>query len=337
MPMDLQIAPIGEAELEEVSKFLREIFGCDKKWVPFLPEVLRWKALAPHPLWEGGRGYALRRDGAIVAYGCAAPTRWVYEGGEATVACVVDWAASKAVPGGGVAIYNHIAQLVDALIGVGGSDDAHRVLKRMKFQDRQGFEVRGRVTRPVRRFLDVREKGWKDAARLGRSLWRGMQPVGRADKGWSARQVERFDERIEQALPRPGLVSKTVSYRDAAILNYLLTCPAAQMQGYVIERAGGVMGYCVLAFLHGECRVAELWVSSAEERDWVSALTVAVAGRSGNQLVIGCGTEFSLRVAGRAGFHKSSRQPIYVKDPSGKVPVEMDAAMSMSDTDVFFL
>jgi hypothetical protein len=109
------------------------------------------------------------------------------------------------------------------------------------------------------------------------------------------------------------------------------------MEAYIIERADRVMGYCVLAFRHAECRIAELWVASEDERDWVSALAVTVAGQPANQLVSGWGTEFGLRVAGRAGFHPIYRHPVYVKDTSGKVPAEMDAAISMLDTDAFFL
>ncbi len=110
------------------------------------------------------------------------------------------------------------------------------------------------------------------------------------------------------------------------------------MEAYVIDRADRVMGYCILAFRRGECRVAELWVDSAEERDWVSGLAAAVAGRpGGNQVVMGCGTEFGSRVAARAGLYRICRHPVYVKDPSGKVPVELDVAMSMLDTDAFFL
>ncbi len=49
MPTNMQINAICEADLEEVSRFLRETFGGGEEWVPFLPEVLRWKALAPSP------------------------------------------------------------------------------------------------------------------------------------------------------------------------------------------------------------------------------------------------------------------------------------------------
>ncbi len=175
--MNMQIAPICEADVEEVSGFLRATFGCDEQWTPFRPDVLSWKALTPHPFWEGSRGYAMRRQGEIVAYGSAVPTRFVWEGGDMLVACVIDWAASKAMPGGGVAIYNHIAKFTDGLIGVGGSYDAHRVVKRMGFQQRQEFEIRARVMKPMRRFLGTPGKNWRVVARLWRNVWRSLRPL----------------------------------------------------------------------------------------------------------------------------------------------------------------
>jgi hypothetical protein len=334
--MNMQIAPICEADLEEVSRFLHTTFGVGGEWVLFQPEVLRWKALLAHPLWEGGRGYAMRRAGEIVAYGCAMPTRFVWEGGEALVACVIDWAASKTMPGGGVAIYNHIAKSAEGLIGVGGSDDAHRVLKRMGFQTRQEFEVQERVTRPVQRLSNVQAKSWRDGARFARNVWRGLNPLGEETNGWTARRVSRFDESLS-VLPAPGLVSSMVCHRSAAILNYTLACPAARMEGYLIEGEGKVCGYFLLAFTQEECRVAELWVASRRLDDWLSGLRLAIAGREGNQVSVGCGTSFSLQLARRAGFHCIARHPVYVKDSSGKLPAAMDAAMNLLDTDAFLL
>ncbi len=57
------------------------------------------------------------------------------------MACIIDWAASKTAPGAGVAIYQHVLKLTDGLIGVGGSDDAQRVLPRMGFKARQELET----------------------------------------------------------------------------------------------------------------------------------------------------------------------------------------------------
>ncbi len=74
MPGDLQINTITEGDVEEVSRFLRNTFQADEKWPPFQPDVVRWKSLTPHPLWQGSRGYVIRREGQIVAHGCAMPT-----------------------------------------------------------------------------------------------------------------------------------------------------------------------------------------------------------------------------------------------------------------------
>ena len=335
--MKMQIEPICEADVEEVSRFLCKTFGEDGSWRPFQPDVLRWKALTPHPLWQGSRGYALRKEGEIVAYGCAMPILLRQAGGEVLVACVVDWAASKAMPGSGVAIYQHIAKSTDALIGLGGSDDAQRVVKRMGFQTRQEFEVSARVTQPLRRFVQTREKSWRDMARLGRNLWRGFRPAGGRVGGWIARRVQQFDKSLDQALPSPGCVSSTVCYRDSSILNYLLLCPAARMEGYVVEHEGRVAGYFLLAYTQVECRIADLWVGSGKEEDWLAVLLLAFAGRDGNQVSVGCGTGFARRVAALAGFHPIARQPIYVKDPKGLLPRQLEAAMSLADTDAFLL
>jgi hypothetical protein len=337
MPSDFEVSPVTEADVEDVSGFLRDTFHVDASWMPFQPSVVRWKSLVPHPLWQGSRGYLLRRAGEIVAHGCAMPTRFLYQGGEALVACVIDWAASKAVPGGGVAIYQHVSKFTDGLVGVGGSDDAQRVLPRLGFKRRQEFEAYARVTQPLRKFWETPEKSWRDAARLGRSVVRGLRPAEAAASGWSARRVERFDASVSEVAPRPGLVSATVCYRDAEILNYFLLCPAARMEGYLLLHKDRVAGYFLLAFVRGECRIAELWVASGESSDWAAAYLVAGEGRAGSQVAVGCATAVARHAADLAGFSVIGRQPIYVKDPRGKLPAELDAALGMLDTDAFYL
>ncbi len=155
--------------------------------------------------------------------------------------------------------------------------------------------------------------------------------------GWSARRVERFDQNITPVLPKCGLVSGTVCYRDAEVLNYFLLCPAARMEGYLLEHAGQVSGYFVLANVRGECKIAELWVASAEERDWASAIAVASDGRGASQTSVACGAAVARQAAALAGFHVVTRQPVYVKDPKGKLPGTLDAAMGLLDWDGFYL
>src|ERR1035438_1639560 len=69
------ISPIAESELGDVMRFLRTVFSVSESHRMFQADVLRWKCFAPHPFWEGGRGYALRYKGEIVAFGCLVPCR----------------------------------------------------------------------------------------------------------------------------------------------------------------------------------------------------------------------------------------------------------------------
>ena len=114
----------------------------------FQPDVLRWKCFAPHPFWEGSRGYALRYKGAMAAFGCLVPSRFLT--GSATVAScnMIDWAASKAVPGAGAMLYRHIQSLTGTMINIGGTEDARNLLPRIGFAARVERHAYARVLRP---------------------------------------------------------------------------------------------------------------------------------------------------------------------------------------------
>jgi hypothetical protein len=265
--------------------------------------------------------------GEIAAHGCAVPSRFLHAGGSALMVCVVDWAASKALPGGGALVYHHIGKLADGLIGVGGSDDAQRVLPRMGFKVLQQLDTSARVLRPLGHFLSTPNRTWKDAAKLARNLWRhatgAHTPVG----PWRKRRVEQFD--ATAPLPQPGLVSPAVCYRDAALLNYYLACPAARMEGYLLERDGVPAGYLILAAIQGDCRIADLWVQSPDPADWAAALELACAGRPENRI--------SVAGIAASGFHLIGRQPVFVKDPRRSFPPDLHVALAMADNDAFYL
>jgi hypothetical protein len=335
MATDLEVSSTTESDVEDISSFLRATFQADANWLPFQPAMVRWKSVIPHPLWNGSRGYALRRRGEIVAHGCAVPTQFVYSGGAMLTACIVDWAASKTTPGTGVMIYQHIGKLTDGLIGVGGSDDAQKVLPRLGFKPRQTLETYSKVTKPLAAFSRAQEKTWKDAARFGRDVLRLATPVKGDASGWSAERIDRFDERA--VFPRPDVISATVCYRDPQILNYFLLCPVARMEAYLLRKAGKLIGYFLLAFLRGECRIAELWIDSPEADDWAAAYLVAAEGRSVTRVSVACGTAVQQTAAQRAGFYLTSRQPVYVKDPRSLLPAQFDAALGLLDTDAFYL
>lgn len=334
MGTDLEFVAVEEFQIAELAAFLRATFGAPPGWRPFQENVLRWKCLAPHPLWGGGRGYALLQQGRIVAHGCAMPCRFVSANDAVLGTVIVDWAAAKTVPGGGALIYQHIGKVAQCLFGVGGSEDAQRVLPRIGFMPRQDFLTYTRVLDPAAVFAQAKDKNWKNCAHFARNLLDRVK-LSRHHGAWSAERASRFDQCV---LPRPDVVSTTVCYRDAALLNYFLDCPAAKMEGYLLRNGAQPVGYCLLAHVRRECRIAEIWVNSSAAEDWASAYTVAVdLAADAIQVTAGCSTAVSQQALESAGFRLSGRQPIYVKDPTGALAPELAVSMSLLETDGFYL
>lgn len=340
MAAELDVFAVTEADIPEVSQFLRGIFNLDEHWAPFRPDVLRWKALDPHSLWQGSRGYIVRSGNKIVAHGCAMPSRFLFSGGQSNMAAIVDWTADKAYPGTGVIIFRHIGDFTDGLIAVGGSEDSQKVLPRLGFERRQDFLNYTRVEKPFGAWMGGKDLTVRGMARFGRDVVRLLKPVSGNAKGWSARKVPHFDESIAPVLPKPDDSIGIVCYRDAGLLNYFLRCPAARMEGYLLLKAGTLKGYCVLAYMGDECRIADLWISCAHQDDWTAAYLVVgqIAAASGAAKVV---SGFSARMLppaiGNAGEFLSGRQPLFVKDPEQRLPAGLDLALGMLDTDAFYL
>jgi hypothetical protein len=341
MPLDLDLSAVTEAEVDEVSRFLRSIFGDAGDGVNFRPDVVRWKSLEPNSLWPGSRGYVVRSEGKIVAHGCAMPARFLLKDRQLTNSCIIDWTADKAFPGTGVMIFRHIGQLTDGLMAVGGSDDSQKVLPRLGFKRRQEFSNYARVQKPLAAFLSTSDISARGIARFGRDIVRRVKPAGSSANGWSLRTVDHFDATVEPVLPKPGVVSEIVCFRDAALLNYFLKCPAGRMEGLLFYNQGQLAGYGIVAYIRDECRLAEIWIDSPRENDWTAAFLLAMdhaAGASGvTRTVLGVSAKIPQLAAQAAGAYLCGRQPIYIKEPKSLLPETLDLSLGMLDTDAFYL
>jgi hypothetical protein len=340
MPLNLDLTPITAEEVDEVSRFLRRVFG-EGEWPNFRPDVIRWKSLEPHSLWDGSRGYIVRSEGKIVAHGCAMPARFLLKDRQLTNSCIIDWTADKAFPGTGVMIFRHIGQLTDGLMAVGGSDDSQKVLPRLGFKPRQEFLNYARVQKPLTAFLAAKDNSPRGLARFGRDVLRRMTPGTGSAKGWSVQKVGEFDAGMETVLPRPGVVSEIVCFRDAALLNYFLKCPAARMEGLLFHKQGKLAGYGIMAYVRDESRLAEIWMDSSEDADWTAAFQLAIehGARSPGvaKIVTGNSVRAPQMAAQAAGAHLCGRQPIYIKAPKSQLPETLDLSLGMLDTDAFYL
>src|SRR5450755_3374691 len=154
------------ADLPAIRSLLCTVFQVPDGWPAFRPELFAWKGFTPHPFWEGSRCYVMRSGNDVVAHGCMMPIEVIKtDGAIVRSGCVVDWAGHKDHPGSGAAVYAGILKLSEALFGIGGSDDARRILPRMGFKDRQPIALFERVTRPVTRLIKTGPGSWKWPAR----------------------------------------------------------------------------------------------------------------------------------------------------------------------------
>lgn len=326
----MELQKVQESELAEVSAFLCAVFGLEQPGRNLQPDVLRWKYFAPHPFWEGSRSYCLRHNGEIAAHACVAPTRLTAGSRTATSCAVIDWAGSPKVTGAGSLIYRLLYPSVDTFLGIGGSAPARKVLPRLGFEMRGELEVFTRVVRPLADFARRPKLSWRSGAHLARNTVRWLRAGAGTPGGWSARRVEQFDASVDEALPvaSDGVVCR----RTPELLNYLLECPAARMEGYTLHAGAALRGYCLLSHVESQCRIADVWCDDLNAA-YALALEVA-ADRAGVAEVIAAGsTPRVVQAIAAAGFHRREGMPIFWRDtqrlfdgcgPIGITPVEND-------------
>ena len=309
-------------------RFLRAVFGVTENHRMFQDDVLRWKCLDSHPFWEGGRGYALRHRGAIAAFGCVVPCRFL-AGRETVASCnVIDWAASKAVPSAGILLYRHIQQLAGTMINIGGTPEARQVLPRIGFDQRVELHHYTRVLRPLRHFGAGR-KDWKSPLRVARD-YRGLTRHPNATLPF-----RRADDSTTLSFPESALTGQIVCDRTPELLRYVLACPAAPVELYAIET-----GYFLLSHVGQQCRIADIWVRSANSRDWAAGYAAAAeaASTDPHATEITAASSGSLQTAAlkAAGFRRTHSEPVFVQDPASKLAGRNDLTVGFLENDAFY-
>jgi hypothetical protein len=331
---------VAESELGEVMRFLRTVFGVSERHRMFQEDVLRWKCFAPHPFWEGGRGYALRYKGEIAAFGCLIPCRFLT--GSSTVAScnVIDWAASKAVPGAGVMLYRHIQGLTGTMINIGGTAEARQVLPQIGFQPRTDIHHFRHVLRPWRHFRQDGAIDWKSSLRLARDyreLGRAKRVPGRA---FTVRHVDTFGGVPATVFPDPSVTRQAVCERTPDSLGHFLACPAAKMNAYLLERDHTPAGFFVLSRIGCQCRIADLWIRSADGQGWTeayaAAATTAGMDPATTEVTVAASLPLQTRALQQAGYRRTHSEPVFVLDPDRRLEDRDDIALSLLENDGYY-
>lgn len=284
----------------------------------FQADVLRWKCFAQHPFWEGSRGYALRSKGNVAAFGCVVPCRFKTESGSVAGCNVIDWAASKTVPGAGVMLYRHIQGLTGVMINIGGTEGARRVLPTIGFTARGELHHYTRVLRPWHHLRQSGRMDWKTPLRLARDVLAARSPV----------KVRRMDA-------DPAATQPVVCARTPELLAYVLGCPAAMVEEHAFD--GGVF---LLSRVGKQCRIADLWMQSSRPHDWAAAYTAAAAAASTDpnttEVTIGASHPLQIEALRQAGYRQAHAEPVFVRDPGHLLGDRSDLALSFLENDAFF-
>jgi hypothetical protein len=332
--MDVEL--LEESGFGEAGGFLQEIYGVMEPRLSS-PEFWRWKCLRPHPFWSGSRGFFRRSGGKICAYASLIPLRFLTSAGAISSAHVIDWAASRGVPGAGVRLYRHLQSMAGSAIGIGGSQETRQILPRMGAVLRQTVAA---YRRPLRPFTAASrgKKDWKWPARLARDLRYALPPLASVPAGWEAVRVRRFDDSVQCALPAAS-PEVLVSERTVDLLNYWLECPAAQVSGYLIRDRGKVAGYFLLSAVADVAKIADLWLRPDAPGLWAAAYSLAF--RAAAELPVltvetMTGHPLAQRALDQMQLRRGENQ-VFLLDPEKTVPDRMPLALSQVDYDGFYL
>jgi len=300
----------------------------------FQLDAIRWKCFAPHPFWEGSRAYALRYKGEIAAFGCVVPSRFLTPDGAVPVSNVIDWSASKAVPGAGIMLYRHIQSLAPVMINIGGTEDARSVLPKIGFQARLERHGYTRVLRPWRYFLESREKNWKSLLRLARDYRELARSI--SNRGIRAAALNQLPR---EAFPAPAAAGPISCLRSQELIDYFRACPLARFQPYLLECSGEGIGYFLLSTHGAHSRIADLWVRSAEIQDWSEAYAAAVqvaADMGSNQVTAGASAPLQMQALRSAGFRRTLIEPVFVRDPETRLASGAEIALNLLENDAAY-
>ena len=199
-----------------------------------------------------------------------------------------------------------------------------------------GFKIVGdtwsgaRPLRPLQQVLSHQYRDWRIPARFVRNALWSIVPPGAALRGWEISEVVGENE---QRFPCVGAL------RSDLFFKYLQACPTATIRLFEIRQDGCRMGRIALSVVHGQARIAGIWLNNPTEENlyfaYVLAQRAARAMGSAFEITTTGSTPASERAAISAGMRIRKHTPIYLlSDKVSAPPGTFD--FQMIDTDAVF-
>jgi hypothetical protein len=336
---EIVFRPTSSADTGNLVGFLSRAFNVDHEAVFLRPSLLSWKYWVPRGDFTAPRSYVLEADGTIIAHGGIWPV--VIGAGEEEVrGCqVIDWAAAKESAGAGTKIMRRISTMLDFIQAIGGADLTRRVLPAMGFSEVAQVWRGARPLHPLRQILSHQARDWKLAPRLARNWIWSQFPVAHPASDWSVQQVEPADLVADNAgTPgRPSLFSR----RTRDFFDFYLQCPVGRTTLHQVRNASGPQGHFLLLVLHGQARLAGVWLHNPTRESWrntfLLAQKVAASFPDAHEFLAAGTRGESEQAAIEAGLRILADAPVFLLNRGRPLSLPSDYQFQFCDDDEAFL
>jgi hypothetical protein len=317
--------PSSPADADAIQHLMSGVFGMPGYHPAFRRDLMEWKYWADHPEWTGSRGYVMEREGKIIAHGSVIPLQCAWGDRRIPMVELIDWVALPDAAGAGITLLKKVGELTGGIFIAGGTEMAQKALKALGFKEVESAIQFAMPLRPFARLRAERLDSWRPLARYGRNLLWSMRAASSVPAEWTSRQIDARDlPSLSFPHPRPFMPEVAVFERSAQALSHFLTCPLTPSASYVVERAGIVCGYFVLAFAGAQCRIVDAWIEPPEGNKWDALYRLAaIAARSNPsavELVTVASEPVAAMVLPRVGFVARGRLPLRIWIPKSDTP-----------------
>jgi hypothetical protein len=335
--MKFSFRPTTIQDLNELRPFLQRTLNAEHN-APFLnPSVMAWKYWDHRDDWEGPRAYVLEHDGVIVAHAGIYPVS--FSAGHIRGIQMIDWAAAKEYPGSGIALVRKLTGMFDFIYSIGGRDITRKLLLAFGFAEYAKQWNGARLLRPFQQIMHHQQRNWTPRRLVRNLLWAWPKS---SDTGlhtaWKSEEigpgeVERFYSR--------SVCDVAFSPRPPAFFEYLLRCPAMQVHLYGIQDERGPNGHFAIGVVHGQARIAGIWMRGPDREAWHAAYFLAQQAAmrlEGVCEIVAAGTiGSSEHAAVRSGLRIMRYTPVFLLNSKREFTLPASFQFQLSDDDAFFL
>jgi hypothetical protein len=335
----MNLEPLPEDRHDEAAAFLATIFPSSADAQIPNRELRRWKYFVPHPFRAETRCYIFRDSQGIIAHGGYSPVAYVTPSGFKSSFQVIDWAGAVRCPGAGFLLFRALWNTADTYLGIGGSDDAIKVMRRIpSVRSMPPMAYFAYPLRPIGQ-LAASPLTWKSPGKWARA-WTWRLARKRLNlSAWKAVPVDRLTESDAPLLIPAADPAYTPLRRTPELVNYWLACPAGRIRAWRLEHNSRPVGVLVLAFLKHEARIADLIVNTTSaplSEAFSLAIDLAAVDPGACELSAANSAPPAIQAMAAAGMTRREAAEVFLGDPRKSLPENLPIEINLTIGDGFY-